>query len=161
MKKISIVMAFIMLFGLSISGWGESKKVKPAPKPVNTSKVEIDVPDKALSAVENAAPAKDYAFYVRTDSIPKTVDDLQQFALVTCTGDNVANRALQIGMGLNISLVGYGSATQDCIADPIKKATGMLSIGGRKGEDNPKSLVVTQRDTKLPSAIKLTEVIFK
>ena len=106
-------------------------------------KVEIDIPDGGLNEVENAAPTEDYAFYVSSDSVPQSAGELQQFGLRACTGETVANRAIQIGMGLGITNISGGYSTTEC----IRKAVGT------------KTLVVTQRANKPPSGV--VEIVFK
>lgn len=104
-------------------------------------KVEVDIPDKGLNAVQNAAPTNDYAFYVSSASVPESADALKQFRLVAATGDETVNRAVQIGMGLGIS--GISSGTN--------------STKGLKLEAN--TLLVTPRTNKPPSGA--VEITFK
>ncbi len=105
--------------------------------------VEIDIPDEGLNEVVNAAPTGDFAFYVSSDSVPQSAEELQQFALRACTGETVANRAVQIGVGLGIINISGGYGTTEC----IKKAV------------ETKTLVVTQRANKPPSGV--VEIVFK
>ena len=134
-KAINLLVVFI-LWTLLLSGCG-SKQIQ---------KVEIGISDKSLNLVENAAPAKDYAFYVTSASVPQSSNDLQQFSLMACTGDGLANRAVQIGMGLGISHIGYGGASTVCMTAAMK---------------NPKTVLVTKRSNTLPSDADLTEIVFK
>lgn len=104
-------------------------------------KVEVDIPDKGLNAVQSAAPTNDYAFYVSSASVPESADALKQFGLVAATGDETVNRAVQIGLGLGISNISSGTD----------------STKGLKLEAN--TLVVTRRTNKPPSGA--VEITFK
>lgn len=105
--------------------------------------VEIDIPDAGLNLVENAAPAEEYAFYVSSDSVPQSAQDLRQYSVFGCTGDDVANRAMQIGMGLGIRGISYGKADAEC----LNRATERYA------------LMVTQRTNKPPRGV--VEIVFK
>jgi len=106
-------------------------------------KVEIDIADQALNLVENAAPSVDYAFFVASDSVPQSANELPQYKLIACTGDGVMNRAIQIGMGLGMSSISSGGSNADCI----------------KQANVADTLLVTQRDNKPSSG--MVEIIFK
>ena len=106
-------------------------------------KVEIDISDQGLNLVENAAPTKDYAFYVSSNSVPQSAADLQKYGVLACTGDSVANRAIQIAMGLGIGGISSGPADEECLAKATQKNT----------------LMVTQRTNKPPSGV--VEIVFK
>ena len=105
--------------------------------------LEIDVPDEGLNLVENAAPAEEYAFYVSSDSVPQSAQDLRRYGVVGCTGDEVANRAMQIGMGLGISRISYGEANAEC----LNRAT------------ERHALMVTQRTNRPPRGV--VEIVFR
>jgi len=106
-------------------------------------KVEIDISDQGLNLVENAAPSEDFAFYVSSNSVPKSAADLQKYGVLACTGDSVANRAIQIAMGLGIGGISTGPADAECLAKATQKNT----------------LMVTQRTNKPPSGV--VEIVFK
>ena len=106
-------------------------------------KVEIDLSDQGLNLVENAAPAEDYAFYVSSNSVPQSAADLPKYGVLACTGDSVANRAIQIGMGLRIGGISSGPANAECLEKTKKKNT----------------VMVTQRTNKPPSGV--VEIVFK
>ena len=106
-------------------------------------KVEIDLSDQGLNLVENAAPAEDYAFYVSSNSVPQSAADLPKYGVLACTGDSVANRAIQIGMGLGIGGISSGPADAECLEKATQKNT----------------LMVTQRTNKPPSGV--VEIVFK
>ena len=106
-------------------------------------KVEIDISDQGLNLVENAAPTKDYAFYVSSNSVPQSAADLPKYGVLACTGDSVANRAIQIAMGLGISGISSGPADAECIEKATQRNT----------------LMVTQRTNKPPSGV--VEIVFK
>jgi hypothetical protein len=78
--------------------------------------VEIDLSDQGLNLVENAAPSEDFAFYVSSNSVPQSAADLRKYGVLACTGDHVANRAIQIAMGLGISGISSGPADAECLA---------------------------------------------
>ena len=105
--------------------------------------VEIDISDQGLNLVENAAPSEDYAFYASSDSVPQSAADLQKYGVLACTGDSVANRAIQIAMGLGIGGISTGPADAECLAKATEKNT----------------LMVTQRTNKPPSGV--VEIVFK
>ena len=106
-------------------------------------KVEIDISDQGLNLVENAAPTKDYAFYVSSSSVPQSAADLQKYGVLACTGDRVANRAIQIAMGLGIGGISSGPADAECLEQATQRNT----------------LMVTQRTNKPPSGV--VEIVFK
>ena len=106
-------------------------------------KVEIDLSDQGLNLVENAAPGEDYAFYVSSSSVPQSAADLQKYGVLACTGDSVANRAIQIAMGLGIGGISSGPADAECLEKATQKNT----------------LMVTQRTNKPPSGV--VEIVFK
>lgn len=106
-------------------------------------RVEIDVSVEGLNLVENVAPSEDYAFYVSSGSVPRSAEDLRQFGLMACTGEAVANRAIQVGMGLGISSISGGHSTTECIEEAIETRT----------------LVLTQRTNRPPSGV--TEIVFR
>jgi len=105
--------------------------------------VEIDISDQGLNLVENAAPSEDYAFYVSSNSVPQSAADLQKYGVLACTGDHVANRAIQIAMGLGISGISSGPADAECLAKATQRNT----------------VMVTQRTNKPPSGV--VEIVFK
>jgi len=105
--------------------------------------VEIDLSDQGFNLVENAAPGDDFAFYVSSDSVPQSAADLQQYGVLACTGDSVANRAIQIAMGLGISGISSGPTNAECLEKATQKNT----------------LMVTQRTNKPPSGV--VEIVFK
>ena len=106
-------------------------------------KVEIDISDQGLNLVENAAPSKDYAFYVSSSSVPQSAADLRTYGVLACTGERVANRAIQIAMGLGIGGISSGSADAECLEKATQKNT----------------LMVTQRNNKPPSGV--VEIVFR
>lgn len=105
--------------------------------------VEIDLSDQGLNLVENAAPSEDYAFYVSSESVPQSAADLRKYGVLACTGDSVANRAIQIAMGLGISGISSGPADAECLAKATQRNT----------------VMVTQRTNKPPSGV--VEIVFK
>jgi len=105
--------------------------------------VEIDLSDQGLNLVENAAPSEDFAFYVSSNSVPQSAANLGQYGVLACTGDSVANRAIQIAMGLGISGISSGPADAECLQKATQKNT----------------LMVTQRTNKPPSGV--VEIVFK
>jgi hypothetical protein len=105
--------------------------------------VEIDISDQGLNLVENAAPSEDFAFYVSSNSVPQSAADLRKYGVLACTGDRVANRAIQIAMGLGISGISSGPADAECLAKATQRNT----------------VMVTQRTNKPPSGV--VEIVFK
>ena len=96
-----------------------------------------------MKCVENAAPSEDFAFYVSSSAVPQSAADLRKYGVLACTSDRVANRAIQIAMGLGISGISSGPADAECLAKATQKHT----------------LMVTQRTNKPPSGV--VEIVFK
>jgi hypothetical protein len=111
--------------------------------------VEIDVSDSIQSEIEKDIPAKDYAFYVPEASPPKTMEELQQWALVVCTSDSHIwiSAAFDLKIANTTSTVSSDSSS---IADCLSRAA-----------KNPNTIILTERSNKLPSDVKLLEIIFK
>jgi len=110
-----------------------------------TKTVEIDLPREGLRWVERAAPSEDFAFYVSSDSVPRSAGDLEQYAVFTCTDDGTTDRAWSIVRALDIEgrLVSNGPSDAECLEAATVKNV----------------LVVTQRTNNPPSGV--VEIVFK
>jgi hypothetical protein len=136
---IGIVVALVAVAGIFLVVKGSAS---------GPQKITITMPTSGLTLIDNAAPSDTYAFYTSTVSEPSSASDLGTYTVVLCTGDPVANRAMQIYMGLGIydmSVSQPGPSTAACIKDALA---------------TPKTIVVTQKTTPLPTDIQLVELVF-
>lgn len=134
LKNLTVI--FIILMAMSIFTGCSKGKARI---------IILEVNNKSFTSIENAAPASEYVFYINEDDQQKLANgDLNKFSIVTCTGDKSVNRAVQIGVALGISQVGYDKDDQTAVDNVLNKHN---------------NIVVTKRDI-VPS-VKATEVVFK
>jgi hypothetical protein len=129
--KIRYILVAIFVIG-ALSGCGKKS-------------IEIDVSDDIQSAIEKDIPAKDYVFYVPDASLPQTMEDFQKQTLAICVSDS--NIWISAAFDLRIAnSKSMGNSLEDCLTYAKK---------------NSNTIILTERKNKLPSDVKMSEIIFK
>ena len=80
----------------------------------HTKKVAIDIPDKALSAIEGMVPSGTFAMYVSADTVPQSAVELRHFDLDVASSDTAVN-GVQISQELGMDGCGQGAGQRDYI----------------------------------------------
>ena len=120
-------------------------------------RVEFDISDKGLQTIQDAAPSSEYVLYISSNSLPNSIKDFENYAIVSCTDDNVGNRAIQVKMGIQIGINGtmnISFANGENSTEGIKSA---MEGDDTKGDKH--IIVLTTRKTRPPSGA--VELIFK
>ena len=80
----------------------------------DTERVEIDIPDKALSRIEKIVPARTFALFVSADTVPQSAEELRRFDLDVASGDGAVS-APTIAQELGMSGSAQGAGPRDYI----------------------------------------------
>ena len=117
--------------------------------------VEFDISDKGLEILQAAAPSEEYVIYVSSQDVPKSIEELEDYSVVSCTGEEAANRAIQVKMGINTGInvpMDIRFAMGENSTNGIKNAIEGKGIEG-------KTIALAKRDVKAPSGA--VELIFR
>ena len=82
--------------------------------PCHIKKVQIDIPDNALSTIETTVPRSTFAMYVSADTVPKCAEELRHFSLDVASSDDAVS-AITIAQQLGMSGAGQGAGARDNI----------------------------------------------